>query len=141
MNNQNRNRSSRINIYEKRIQDSIVTLTEIVLPNDANPLGSLLGGRLLYWMDLTAAICAQSYSCNICVTAGIERVAFLKPAKIGDIVTIKAVVVKLFNTSMRIKVQVVKKALRSKINENINDAIFTFVSIDEKGNPVRIERS
>ena len=68
--------------------------TEIVCPNDTNPVGILMGGRLVEWMDVAAAVCAQVHTERVCVTAMINKVAFRKPAKIGDVITIKAIIVR-----------------------------------------------
>ena len=90
---------------EKVPADSITVKTEVVCPNDANPMGMLQGGRLVEWMDIAAAVCAQTHSGKICVTASINQVDFNQPAKTGDIITITATITRAFNTSMEIFVQ------------------------------------
>ena len=124
----------------KKIKDTIVAMTEIVLPNDANPLGILLGGRLLNWMDLAAAICAQNHAAHIAVTAAIDSISFSHPIKIGNIAYIKAQVTRVFNTSMEIYVQVWKKEISSKKRQKTNEAFFTFVALDSNGHPTQIEQ-
>ena len=123
----------------KKVEENIVTMTEIVLPNDTNPLGILLGGRLLYWMDIAAAICAQNHAERIAVTASIDRISFAFPIKIGDIVYITAQVTRVFNTSMEVYVEVQKKETFSKTRQKTNEAYFTFVALDDAGRPVSVE--
>lgn len=115
-------------------------MTEIVLPNDTNPLGILLGGRLLNWMDIAAAICAQNHAAHIAVTAAIDSISFSHPIKIGNIAYIKAQITRVFNTSMEIYVQVWKKEISSKKRQKTNEAFFTFVALDHKGHPVQIKQ-
>jgi acyl-CoA hydrolase len=124
----------------KRIKDSIVTMTEIVLPNDTNPLGILLGGRLLYWMDIAAAICAQNHAEHIAVTASIDNISFSFPIKIGDIVHMKAQITRVFNTSLEIYVEVWKKEISSKKKLKTNEAYFTFVALDNNGRPISVDQ-
>ena len=123
----------------KRSEDSTVTMTEIVLPNDTNPLGILLGGRLLYWMDIAAAICAQNHAGHIAVTAAIDSISFSCPIKIGNVLYITARVARVFNTSLEIQVEVFKKETGSKDKQKTNEAFFTFVALNDKGKPVPIE--
>ena len=79
--------------------------TEVVCPNDTNPMGILQGGRLVQWMDIAAAVSAQTHADGICVTASIDNVKFYHSAKVGDILTIRARVTRAFNTSMEIMVE------------------------------------
>ena len=110
-------------------------MTEIVCPNDTNPMGILQGGRLVQWMDTASAICAQNHAEHICVTASIDSVKFKKPAKIGDIITIKAKMTRSFNSSMEIFVQAWAKKILSQKAYLINEAYFTFVALDDNANP------
>lgn len=79
--------------------------TEVVCPNDTNPMGMLQGGQLVYWMDIAAAVCAQVHSEKICVTASIDSMNFRAPAKVGDIITIQAKITRAFISSMEIQVR------------------------------------
>jgi acyl-CoA hydrolase len=83
---------------------SKTTKTEVVCPNDTNPMGILQGGRLVQWMDIAAAVCAQTHSGKICVTVSIDTVSFIRPAYVGDILTIEAKITRAFTTSMEIMV-------------------------------------
>ncbi len=113
--------------------DSETIKTEIVCPNDTNPMGYLQGGRLVEWMDIAAAVCAQTHAGKISVTASINQVDFNEAAKIGDIVTIDAKITRAFNTSMEIFVQsYARKVLLGK-KYLISEAFFTFVALDENG--------
>src|ERR1019366_1029322 len=89
----------------KRPAASLTIKTEVVCPNDTNPMGILQGGRLVQWMDIAAAVCAQTHAEKICVTASINQVDFNAPAKVGDIITIRASLTRAFNSSMEIFVE------------------------------------
>lgn len=117
---------------------SETTVTEVVCPNDTNPMGILQGGRLVQWMDIASAVCAQNHAEHICVTASIDSVKFKTPAKVGDIITIKAKMTRAFKSSMEIFVQAWAKKILSQKAYLINEAYFTFVAIDDYGNPCEI---
>src|SRR6266850_7942622 len=87
--------------------DSKSEMTEIVLPNDANPLNALLGGRLMHWIDLAGALAAHRHSRNYVVTASIDHMDFHTPVHIGDLVVLRSSVNRVFNTSMEVGVQVI----------------------------------
>lgn len=125
-------------IKTKSPTESEVIKTEVVCPNDTNPMGILQGGRLVAWMDIAAAVCAQTHAGKICVTVSIDRVDFKIPAKIGDIITIKAVITRSFKTSMEIYVQSFARHVIESENKLISDAFFRFVALDDKGKPVTV---
>ncbi len=127
------------NGQSKKISESKVTMTEIVLPNDTNPLGILLGGRLLYWMDIAAAICAQNHAETITVTASIDSISFDESIKIGNVVYIHAQVTRVFNTSLEIFVEVFKKEIHNSIKKKTNEAYFIFVALGKTGKPTPIQ--
>ncbi|MBS1652953.1 MAG: acyl-CoA thioesterase [Bacteroidetes bacterium] len=129
----------KIKLKIKTPKDSETIMTEVVCPNDTNPMGILQGGKLVQWMDIASAICAQNHTENICVTASIDNVKFKTPAKVGDIVTIKAKITRAFNTSVEIFVQVWSKKVISQKAYLINEAYFTFVAIDDYGNPCEVK--
>jgi len=118
--------------------DSETIMTEIVCPNDTNPMGILQGGRLVQWMDIAAAICEQLHSGRVCVTVSINNVNFKAPAKLGDIITIRANISKAFTTSMEISVQTHATQVPGEKKYLINDACFTFVALDHSGRPVKV---
>ena len=106
--------------------------TEVVCPNDTNPMGILQGGRLVQWMDIAAAVCAQTHADGICVTASIDSVKFYYSAKVGDILTIRAKVTRAFNTSMEIMVEAFVRDVYHNDPQPLSLAYFTFVAIDRQ---------
>lgn len=123
---------------QKTPKESETIMTEVVCPNDTNPMGILQGGKLVQWMDIASAVCAQNHAEHICVTASIDSVKFKTPAKVGDIITIKAKMTRAFSSSMEIFVQAWSKKVVSQKAYLINEAYFTFVAIDDYGNPSEI---
>lgn len=121
-------------------EESEIIKTEVVCPNDTNPMGILQGGRLVEWMDIAAAICAQTHTEKICVTASIMEVDFKVAAKIGDIISVKAKITRSFQTSMEIFVQSFARNVHEGKNKLISEAYFTFVALseNEKATPVII---
>jgi acyl-CoA hydrolase len=122
----------------KKPKDSETTMTEVVCPNDTNPMLLLQGGRLVQWMDIASAVCAQNHSEHICVTASIDSVKFRAPAKVGDIITIKAKITRAFTSSMEIFVQAWAKNVLTQKSHLINDAYFTFVALDKDARPTPV---
>jgi acyl-CoA hydrolase len=117
---------------------SETTMTEVVCPNDTNPMGMLQGGRLVQWMDIAGAICAQRHAEQICVTSYIDGLSFMASAKVGDIITVKAKITRAFNTSMEINVKAWSKNIHTKEASLINEAHFIFVAIGPTGTPVQV---
>jgi len=122
-------------IAPKTPDASKTIMTEVVMPNDANPMGILQGGRIIHWMDIASAIVAQTHSGKICVTASVDQVAFRSPARVGDIVLIKARVTRAFRTSMEIYVEAWARPVTATEATMINEAWFTFVALDRNGKP------
>src|ERR1035437_1953326 len=122
----------------KTPDDSKTTMTEVVFPNDTNPMGIVQGGRIIQLMDIACAITAQTHSGKIAVTASIDKVSFKQPARLGDILTIKAKITRAFNTSMEIHVEVWSKRLPEMKPIQTNDAYFVFVALDEKAKPTSV---
>lgn len=122
----------------KTPKQSETTMTEVVCPNDTNPMDILQGGRLVQWMDIASAVCAQIHAEQVCVTASIDSVKFKSPAKVGDIITIKAKMTRSFKSSMEIFVQVWSKKILSRKAHLINEAYFTFVAIGTDGKPLPV---
>lgn len=119
-------------------KESQVIATEIVLPNDTNTLGNLMGGRLLHWMDVAAAIAAQRHSKRVCVTASVNNVSFNQPIKLADIVTMEAKVSRSFNSSMEVFIDVWVENHSTGEKIKCNEAIYTFVAVDQLGNPINV---
>ncbi len=110
--------------------------TEVVCPTDTNPMGMLKGGQLILWMDMAAAGCAQIHSDMTCVTAAISRANFIAFAETGDIITIKAKLTRVFNTSMEVFANAFARKVKGSKNQLICEVYFVFVSLDDKGNPI-----
>lgn len=121
----------------KTPKESLVIMTEIVLPNDTNALLNLRGGRILHWMDIASAIAAGKHSNAVVVTASVDNVSFENPIKIGDVVTITARVTRVFHTSMETHIEVWAENLPSQTRYKCNEAYYTFVALDSNGKPKR----
>lgn len=119
---------------------SQVEMTQLVLPNDTNQLGNLLGGQLMHWIDLAGAIAASRHSKRICVTASVDELNFLHPVKQGEVVILRASVNCVFRTSMEVGVKVLSENLLTGKVLHANTAYLTFVSIDDNGQPVESPR-
>ncbi len=121
---------------KKKVSESIITMTELVLPNYTNQLGNLLGGQLMHWIDICAALSSARHSQRVCVTASVDRIDFHHPIKLGNVVTLIASVNRAFKTSMEVGVTVFAESHIDGIRIHTNTAYLTFVSVDENGNPV-----
>ena len=122
----------------KFVKDSVVEMTELVLPNDTNQLGNLLGGRLMHWMDISAAIAAQRHSNRVCVTAFVDELYFHYPIRLGEIVRLRATVNRTFKTSLEVEVEVTAEDQLTASSRVTNEAFFTFVAVNENKQPVKI---
>ena len=118
--------------------DSVTTLTDLVLPGETNPLNNLFGGELLARMDRAASIAARRHSRRITVTASVNHVAFNRAIPLGSVVTVEAKVSRTFNSSMEIYIDVWTEDRESGIRTKANEAIYTFVAVDETGRPVSV---
>ena len=121
----------------KKVSESIVTMTELVLPHHTNTLGNLLGGQLMHWIDICAALCAAKHSQRVCVTASVDRIDFHHPVKLGQVVTLTAKVSRVFNTSMEVGVEVFAESFTEGKKFHSNSAFLTFVSVDENNKTVK----
>lgn len=122
----------------KHPQDTHVIMSELVLPNDTNTLGNLMGGRLMHWMDIAAAISAQKH-CNCpVVTASVDNVSFNNPIKLGNLLTIEARLTRAFNTSMEVYLKVWGEDLAAQYRYLTNEAYLTFVALDPNGRPRKV---
>lgn len=114
-------------------------MTELVLPNDTNTLGNLMGGRLLHWMDICTAISAAKHCNRVVVTASVDFVDFKSPISLGEIVMMKAKVTRAFNTSMEVRIDVHAQNMQSGDQRYCNSAFYTFVAVDQTGRPIPVE--
>ena len=122
----------------KRASESHTIMTEMVLPNDTNTLNNLMGGRLLHFMDIAAAIAAQKHSNRLVVTASVDNVSFAEPIRLGNIVTMKAQVTRAFNSSMEIFIEVWAEDIPAGVRVSTNSAYYTFVAVDQSGRPIEV---
>jgi acyl-CoA hydrolase len=122
----------------KTPSQSHTIMNELVLPNDTNTLNNLMGGRLLHWMDICAAIAGQKHSGKTVVTASVDSVSFGKSIRLGDVVTLEAKVTRAFNTSMEIHIMVHAEDIPSGEKFKSNEAYYTFVALDRNGAPLKV---
>ncbi len=120
---------------KKKCKESLVTMTELVMPNDTNPHGNLMGGNLLRWMDIASSISASKHSGGQVVTAAVDSVSFKQPIREGDVVSINAFVTRVFNTSMEIYLEVFTQSFGDSNMHKSNEAFYTFVALDNGGRP------
>jgi acyl-CoA hydrolase len=115
------------------VRDSQSEMTELVLPNDANPLGALLGGRLMHWIDLAGAMAAHRHSRSHVVTASVDHIDFLVPVRVGDLVILRSSVNRVFQTSMETGVKVFVENYIANTAQHVASAYLTFVAINREG--------
>jgi len=120
------------------VRDSQSETAEIVLPNDANPLGALLGGRLMHWIDLAGAMAAHRHSRNYVVTASVDHIDFLIPVRVGDLVILRSSVNRAFHTSMEVGVKVYVENYIADSAHHVASAYLTFVAVDGAGKHLRV---
>ncbi len=119
----------------KKASESFTIMNEMVLPNDTNTFGNLMGGRLMYWMDIAAGIAATKHCNSPCMTASVDNLSFKNSIKLGNIVHIEAIVSRAFTTSMEIHLKVWGEDLLRKTKYESNEAYLTFVALDEDNRP------
>lgn len=122
----------------KKPSDSTTIMNELVLPNDTNTLNNLMGGKLLHWMDISAAIAAQKHCNNIVVTASVDGVSFKESVQLGDVVTLTSRVTRAFNTSMEVFIEVYAQNIPKGEKFKCNDAYYTFVAINSRNKPIKV---
>ena len=113
-------------------------MTEMVLPNDTNTLNNLMGGKLMHWMDVVAAIAAQRHSHAMVVTAAVDSISFNHPIRLGNVVTLEAEVTRAFNTSMEVFIEVFAEDIPAGKKERTHQAFFTFVAVDKQNLPIKV---
>jgi acyl-CoA hydrolase len=123
---------------KKYPRESLVSMTELVLPNDTNTLNNLMGGRLMHWMDIVSAIAGQKHSNSTVVTASVDNISFRSPIQLGNVVTLKAKVTRAFNSSIEIRIDVEAENIPEGKKVASNTAYFTFVAVDKEGRPVEV---
>lgn len=122
-------------MQSKRVNESLVVMTELVLPNDTNLFNNLMGGRLMYWMDISAALSAMKHCGSPVVTASVDNLSFENPIPRGNVVTIHAQVTRSFKTSMEVHIRVWGEDPLQQLKYKSNEAFFTFVALNPNGRP------
>lgn len=117
------------------VQDSQTSMVEVVLPNEANPLGNILGGRVMHLIDIAAAIAAHRHCNTYVVTASVDHVDFRYPIKVGQLIVLQSSVNRVFRTSMEVGVKVFAEDYMTGKRIHSSSAYVTFVALDEYGNP------
>lgn len=120
------------------VRESQSEMNELVLPNDANPLGALLGGRLMHWIDLAGALSAHRHSRSYVVTASIDHLDFLVPVHVGDLVVLRSSVNRVFRTSMEVGVKVWVENYLKESRQHVSSAYVTFVAVDAQGHAIPV---
>ncbi len=122
----------------KNPKDSYIVMSELVLPNDTNLLGNLMGGKLMHYMDIAAAIASMKH-CNCpVVTASVDNLSFANPIKLGNLLTIEATLTRAFSTSMEVYLKVWGEDLAAQYKYLSNEAYFTFVALDPNSRPRKV---
>lgn len=120
------------------VRESYSEMNEIVLPNDTNPLGALLGGRLMHWIDMAGALAAHRHSHSYVVTAAIDHMDFWVPVHVGDLVILRAAVNRVFHTSMEVGVKAWMENYLHGTRKHISSAYLTFVAVDGAGGRLQV---
>jgi acyl-CoA hydrolase len=122
-------------LLSKSPSESLTVMNELVLPNDTNTLGNLMGGRLMHWMDIASALAAMRHCNCAVVTASVDNISFQSAVKLGNIITIEAKVTRAFNSSMEVYMKVTGEDPNTQFKYLSNEAYFTFVALDPNGRP------
>ncbi len=123
----------------KRVSESRSVMTELVMPNDTNPLGNLMGGYLMRWMDIACAIAAGRHTEAHVVTVSVDHVSFQNPIHLGDVITLEAQVTRAFTTSVEVYVEVFAADIKGGTPRRCNHAYLTFVALaDDRKSPVPV---
>ena len=122
----------------KRWQDSAAETVQVVLPNDSNPLGFILGGTVMHLIDITGAIACHRHTNTLALTAGVDSLDFIHPIKVGDLIILKSRVNCVFNTSLEVEVEVFSEEIQTGERKLTSRAYLTFVSLDQAGKPKRV---
>jgi acyl-CoA hydrolase len=125
-------------LIPRPVRDSISEMNEFVLPNDANPLGALLGGRLMHWIDMAGALAAHRHSRHYVVTASIDHLDFWTPVHVGDLVVLRSSVNRVFTTSMEVGVTVWVENYLAEETSQVSSAYLTFVAVDAAGRHLKV---
>ncbi len=126
------------NLQGRPVRESQSEMAEVVLPNDANPLGSLLGGRLMHFIDIAGAMAAHRHARSYVVTASMDHIDFLAPVHVGDLLLLRSSVNRAFRTSMEVGVKCFVENYIAGTTRHIASAFLTFVAVDRHGNRIPV---
>jgi acyl-CoA hydrolase len=122
----------------KSVQESMIEMCQLVLPNDTNIIGNLLGGRLMHWIDIAGALAASRHSNCVVATAALDSLDFRHPVRVGEMVRLKPRITWVGNTSMEVRVDVYCENMKTGAVIKTNKAYITFVALDDKGQPTQV---
>jgi len=122
----------------KRWQDSTAETVQVVLPNDSNPLGFILGGTVMHLIDITGAIACHRHTNTLALTAGVDSLDFIHPIRVGDLIILKSRVTCAFKTSLEVEVEVFSETIETGERKLTSKAFLTFVSLDKTGKPTPV---
>ena len=122
----------------KRWQESAAETVQVVLPNDSNPLGFILGGTVMHLIDITGAIACHRHTNTLALTASVDSLDFIHPIKMGDLIILKSRVTCVFKTSLEVEVEVFSEEIKSGERKLTSKAYLTFVSLDDSGKPTAV---
>ena len=125
-------------VTSRNPKETFASTTRIVMPNDTNTLGNLMGGNLLNWMDVAAAISANRHCRRVVITAAVNNVSFDRPIRLADIVIIESEVTRSFNSSMEVYLEVFIEDSATGERSRCNEAMYTFVAVDQLGAPIGV---
>ena len=128
-------------VTSRHPRETFSSTTRLVLPNDTNTLGNLMGGNLLHWMDIAAAISANRHCRRVVVTAAVNNVSFQKPIKLGEIVIVESQVTRSFKSSMEVYLEVFVESTLTGVKSRCNEAMYTFVAVDQQGAPTEVPKT
>src|ERR671913_365859 len=124
----------------KKPAETFTEMVQVVLPNDANPLGFILGGTVMHLIDIAGAIACHRHTRTLLVTAAVDGLQFLHPIKVGDLIILKSIVTAAWSTSLEVEVEVFSEEILTGVRRLTSRAYLTFVAIDRDGNRVPIPR-
>ena len=125
-------------VRAKRWQESTAETVQVVLPNDSNPLGYILGGTVMHLIDITGAIACHRHTNTLALTAGVDGLEFIHPIKVGDLILLKSRVTCVFGTSLEVEVEVFSEEIETGTRKLTSRAYLTFVSIDKDGKAQKV---
>jgi acyl-CoA hydrolase len=126
------------NQKSKTVADSYTETVEVVLPNDANPLGNILGGKVMHLIDIAGAISAHRHCRSVLVTVSVDNLDFIHPIKVGQLILLRAFVTRVFNTSVEVEVNVFLEDYLTGERRQTSSAFVTYVAVDQDGRPKKV---